>query len=163
MRVFPGPWYSKFTNLVLKYYVLNGKRLHYIHRLHQRYGSVVRIAPYEADFADLESFREIHKIANGFLKSPWYQSFRDQPALDIFTLTDPKAHAARRRLMARPFSYSSLREHWEDLVRDMLVLLCAVVMGRASVLNTFVGHLWPWGESGRTLYKGKLTYSNGGP
>lgn len=121
LRSLPGPWYSQFTHLVLKWYVITGRRVHYIHRLHQRYGAAVRIAPFEADFSDLESFRAIHKINSGFLKSPWYQSFRDQPAKDLFTFLDARAHAQRRKLMARPFSYSELKTNWERTVRNTLV------------------------------------------
>ncbi|GKZ31485.1 hypothetical protein AbraIFM66950_012152 [Aspergillus brasiliensis] len=112
-------WVIRFTHLVLKWHVLRGRRIHYIHVLHQKYGSVVRTAPHEADFSDLDSFRTIHKIGSGFTKSPWYQSFRDQPAKDLFTFLDPKAHAQRRRLMARPFSNSELRKNWERTVRDL--------------------------------------------
>ena len=83
------------------------------HPLHssapKKYSSAIRIAPYKADFSDLESFKPIHKIDSGFLKSPWYQSFRDQPAKDLFTFIDPKAHTQRRKLMSRPFSKSELR------------------------------------------------------
>ena len=118
LRSFPGPWYSKWTNLVLKYHVLMGRRAFYIHDLHRRYGSVVRTAPNELDVSDLESFREIHKITGGFLKSPWYQKMRETPVPDTFTFIDPKAHAARRRLLARPFSNSSLRAAWEEFVKD---------------------------------------------
>ena len=33
-------------------------------------------------------------------------------------MRDPKQHAARRRLLARPFSTSSLRANWETLVKE---------------------------------------------
>ena len=46
------------------------RRIHYIHSLHQSYGSVVRIAPAEVATSDFESFREIHRIKSGYLKSP---------------------------------------------------------------------------------------------
>lgn len=44
----------------------SGRRMHYIHHLHQRYGSVVRIAPNEVAVADLEAFSQIHRIGSGF-------------------------------------------------------------------------------------------------
>lgn len=34
----PGPWYSKFTELVLRWHWLQGKRAKYVHSLHQKYG-----------------------------------------------------------------------------------------------------------------------------
>lgn len=34
----PGPWYSKWTSLVLTYHWLRGQRAQYVQRLHERYG-----------------------------------------------------------------------------------------------------------------------------
>lgn len=34
----PGPWYSKFTDVVLAYQWFTGKRAKYVHALHLRYG-----------------------------------------------------------------------------------------------------------------------------
>ncbi|KAI9740614.1 MAG: hypothetical protein M1834_005195 [Cirrosporium novae-zelandiae] len=116
LRYVPGPWYAKFTHLVLKRNVLAGRRLHYIHKLHEKYGPVVRIAPNEIDVSDLEGFREIHRIGSGFLKAPWYQKFRSGPVQDVFSMINPKQHAIRRKLLARPFSNTALRENWEPLV-----------------------------------------------
>ena len=69
----PGPLLSRYTNLPLKWHVIQGKRTQYIHRLHQSYGPVVRIAPYEVAFSDLETHHQIHKIGSQFTKSKWYQ------------------------------------------------------------------------------------------
>ena len=114
----PGPWYSRYTNLVLKYYTLTGKRIFYIHNIHERYGPVVRTAPSEVDVTDLEGFKAIHKISGGFVKSPWYRVMRNQPVHELFTMADPKMYGPRRRLLSRPFSNTSLREHWEAFVRE---------------------------------------------
>ncbi|KAH8808973.1 cytochrome P450 monooxygenase, partial [Xylogone sp. PMI_703] len=141
-RKLPGPWYSQFTNLVLKYHTLRGRRMHYIHALHQRYGPAVRTAPFEADFTDLESFREIHRIAGGFVKSQWYQRTFDRPALDIFTIINPKDHAARRRLMAQPFSYSSLRANWEPLIRERTLFTVSRIKEEAEHGKTDIFKWW---------------------
>lgn len=34
----PGPWYSKFTSIVLAMEGINGRRARYVHKLHDRYG-----------------------------------------------------------------------------------------------------------------------------
>lgn len=34
----PGPWYSNFTECVLRWHWLQGKRAAYVHSLHQKYG-----------------------------------------------------------------------------------------------------------------------------
>lgn len=93
--------------------------MQYIHRLHQIYGPVVRIAPTEVDVSDLEGYNAIHKIGNGFLKSQWYPSFRTAGRhQDVFSERDPKGHAFRRKLLSRPFSKTNLRENWGHFVRD---------------------------------------------
>lgn len=34
----PGPWYSKYTDVVLKRRWLSGSKTHYVHALHKKYG-----------------------------------------------------------------------------------------------------------------------------
>jgi cytochrome P450 len=73
----------------------------------------VRISPVEVAVADFDSFREIHRIKSGYLKSPWYQQFGPP---GVFTMIDPYQHAKRRQLLARGFSKSYLRQNWEHMV-----------------------------------------------
>ncbi|TGO62507.1 hypothetical protein BCON_0019g00430 [Botryotinia convoluta] len=116
LRKIPGPWYARLTHLVLKYYVLTGRRVHYIHSLHQTYGHIVLIAPSEVSCSSLSSFKIIHRISKTFLKSPWYQSFVLAPE-GVFNMVDPKGHAVLRKLFAHAFSKSSLKATWEINVR----------------------------------------------
>jgi len=115
----PGPWHTKFTGGVLKYYTLTGRQLHYIHALHQSFGSVIRISPHQVSVSDQKAFQDIHKIGGGFLKDPWYRKFRegdDSGSIDVFSSIDPKMHGAKRKVLARPFSKTSLRQNWEDMI-----------------------------------------------
>jgi hypothetical protein len=34
----PGPWYSKWTDVILTFQWLSGRRAFYVHKLHQIYG-----------------------------------------------------------------------------------------------------------------------------
>lgn len=117
LRSIPGPWYSRFTNLILKRAVTGGKRIYYIDDLHKKYGSVVRISPREVAISDVDGFRQIHAVSSKFTKDIWYEKLTHFPALSVFTISDPKAHSVRRRLFARGFSKSYLREHWESTVK----------------------------------------------
>ncbi|KAK7920048.1 hypothetical protein PG985_008070 [Apiospora marii] len=109
----PGPWYSRFTRLVLKYHILTGREMYYIHALHRRYGPVVRIAPRDAAVCDLAAFSQIHRAGSPFRKGPWY----DSSSPGIFAERDPRRHGERRRLFARAFSKTALRANWEVVVR----------------------------------------------
>ncbi|KAK8040063.1 sterigmatocystin biosynthesis P450 monooxygenase, partial [Apiospora rasikravindrae] len=110
----PGPWYSRFTRLVLKYHIIAGSEMYYIHALHRRYGPVVRVAPAEAAVCDLAAYAQIHRVGSAFLKGPWYDSVNP----GIFAMRDPKRHGERRRLFARAFSKTALRANWEAVVRQ---------------------------------------------
>lgn len=118
LKSVPGPWYSRFTNLVLKQAVTGGRRIFYIDDMHTKYGSVVRISPNEVAVSDVEGFRQIHAVSSKFRKDIWYEKLTNFPRLSVFTMRDPKEHAQRRKLFARGFSKSYLREHWESAVKD---------------------------------------------
>ncbi len=130
----PGPWLAKLTSLPLKLHVIRGRRVQYVHHLHQIYGSVVRIAPNEVDVTDLHGYHAIHKIGNGFCKSQWYPRFRtaytDQ---DVFSETSLSKHAVRRKLLSRPFSKSNLKQNWAQLVNERAQLAVRSIKSKAEV------------------------------
>ncbi|KAH7122185.1 cytochrome P450 [Dactylonectria estremocensis] len=165
VRRIPGPSYTLVTRLPLKYYSLTGRRLHYIHALHEQYGPIVRISPHEIAVADPESFAAIHRIGSGFTKSAWYDSAPE----GIFSMRDPKTHAQRRKLFARAFSATELRANWEDVVRDKVELAVSKIQGEAKehgevdvmkwwtlMATDVIGHL-SFGESFEMLEIGRKT------
>jgi cytochrome P450 len=148
--------------------------MHFIHRLHQHYGSIVRISPNEISVSDPDTFRTIHRLGKGFLKSEWYARFTSSPTLGIFDTIDAKKHAARRRLYSKAFSESEVRGVWEGMVRGKvefaMLRMEEDMKGRENgkgegevdvlrwlfYLTTDVsGHLM-FGESFRTLEEGKV-------
>jgi hypothetical protein len=73
----PGPWYTNVTTLVLKYYEFTRRRRIWIHSLHQRYGPVVRLAPNEVSFNNLEGMKEIYQSGgSGYDKTEFYDLFK---------------------------------------------------------------------------------------
>ncbi|KAF2219920.1 cytochrome P450 [Elsinoe ampelina] len=152
-RAVPGPWYAPLTALRLKYAVITGTRTDYIHSLHQRYGSFVRISPSETSVADLPATKEIHRIGAGFTKAEMYRNMRtgapDGPE-GVFTMVAPKQHAARRKLLARGFSQISLRERWEPLVHERVKLAVSRMReetareGKADVLKWWLFMATDW-------------------
>ncbi|KAH6991261.1 cytochrome P450 [Ilyonectria sp. MPI-CAGE-AT-0026] len=165
IRRVPGPVYTLFTRLPLKYYTLTGRRLHWIHALHERYGPIVRISPREIAVADPESFAAIHRIGSGFIKSPWYDSIPD----GIFAMRDPKVHSQRRKLFARAFSATELRANWEGVVRQKVELAVQKIQREAAdhgevdvmkwwtlMATDVIGHL-SFGESFEMLEVGRKT------
>lgn len=119
----PGPWYSRFTRLPLSIAIVTGRRPEYVDSLHKKYGPHVRIAPNELAVSDIESFHHIHRIGTDYMKSDWYHKLTGgRPRRSMFTFTNAKAHAVRRRMFSRPMSRKSLLENWHDTVKDMTSL-----------------------------------------
>lgn len=162
----PGPWHSRFTHLVLKFHIITGRRIHYVDRLHQKYGPVVRIAPDEVAVNDLEGFANIHKIGGGFLKSAWYEAAVGREP-GIFAMRDPHLHAARRRLFAQAFSNSAMQRNWAEEIHEKARLAVARIKedatsGEADIMKWWtlmatdvIAHL-AFGESFDMLKLGKV-------
>ena len=121
---------------------MTGQRSFYIHSLHQKYGPMVRLSPTEVAVADLNAFKEIHKIGTKFLKSEWYQQLANFPKAGIFTMIDPREHGPRRKLLSRSFSRSYLLEHWESAVRDKVELAVSQIKKDATMDVADVYHWW---------------------
>ncbi|RYP91047.1 hypothetical protein DL770_002877 [Monosporascus sp. CRB-9-2] len=72
----PGPAVSLFSSWLLKYHEFCANPTRYIHRLHLKYGPVVRIAPNEVSFASWEGVREIYGSGgSGYDKTEFYNLF----------------------------------------------------------------------------------------
>jgi cytochrome P450 len=147
LRGIPGPWHAGFVNWRLKIAVLGGARADYIHELHQRYGPIVRIAPNEIAINDPASFKDIHKIGSGFNKTNWYEYLNTNgvgKCPGVFNMTNPKEHAARRKLLAKGFSQRHLREQWEDVVREKVDLAVARIKADATSGTADVLKWWTY-------------------
>ncbi|KAJ6438138.1 cytochrome P450 [Purpureocillium lavendulum] len=105
----PGPWYSKWTSLVLDLHFLNGTRSFYVHALHAEYGPVVRIAPNEVDMTDLDAVKTVYAVKETFVKSNFYRNIVAPGTESMFSTVDIDFHRRHRRLLAAPMSESSLK------------------------------------------------------
>lgn len=114
--------------------------MYFVHALHQKYGELVRIAPRAIDCSDPTIFREVHRHGNGFEKSDWYQRFANFTDAEenhpMFTMSDSKVHAARRKMMARAFSKTEIRKNWEDEIK-VKVDLAIKLMGEEASAQPF--------------------------
>lgn len=147
--------------------------MHYVDSLHILYGPIVRISPWQVAVADPKGFVAIHRIGSGFIKSKWYEEFMtgiDQTSgigVGFFAMTNPKEHAARRKLFARPFSLTSLRQNCEEIVREKVEKAVARIHDEASSGTSDVLKWWmlmasdvigqlSFGESFELLEVGKV-------
>ena len=77
----------------------------------------MRIAPTEIAVADIEAWRQIHRIGSDFKKNPkWYQGQSpiqtDDATCGVFGLVDPKKASARRKLFQQAGTKKIVAE-WE--------------------------------------------------
>ncbi|KJZ69528.1 hypothetical protein HIM_11070 [Hirsutella minnesotensis 3608] len=111
----PGPWYSKWTNLMLDYHWLNGTRPQYVHLLHHIYGPIVRIGPDEVDVCDIDAVKTIYTTRETFLKSAWYQSFTTYGKESVFSTRNVAFHRKHRKLLSGPLGESALQVHTQHI------------------------------------------------
>jgi cytochrome P450 len=172
----PGPWYSRYTKLVLGYHSLTGRRMFYIDNLHQKYGGVVRITPTEVAISEMAGVTQIHKIGSGFLKSSFYDLFAPSASETpgLFSMRDPHAHGVRRKFFARPFSNTNMRNYWGQEVRRKAELAVQKIREEASgardgadilkwwtlMATDVIAHI-SFGESFHMIEKGKVSHVRG--
>ncbi|KAI1389176.1 putative cytochrome P450 [Hypoxylon trugodes] len=106
----PGPSYTKFTDVYLKYIDMSGRRPEYVHALHEKYGPVVRISPGHVSVMDPAATQQMYSVKKEFRKSTWYQDFVPGPS-SVFSTVDVDYHRRHRRLLASEISESGLVIH----------------------------------------------------
>ncbi|KAL2024430.1 hypothetical protein VTK56DRAFT_8241 [Thermocarpiscus australiensis] len=105
----PGPWYARFTTLVLKWHEFRANRTRYIHRLHLKYGPAVRIAPDEVAFASGTAVKEIYcSGGSGYDKTSFYDLFQVYGRRTMFTTLNKDDHARRKRILADRYANTNI-------------------------------------------------------
>lgn len=92
--------------------------------------------------ADLDAFKEIHKIGTKYMKSEWYLRLANFPKAGVFTMLDPREHGPRRKLLSRSFSRTYLVENWESTVREKALLAVNKIKADATKSSADVYNWW---------------------
>lgn len=139
LRHVPGPWHAKMTGLALKWHDVVGTRWFYVQGLHKKYGTTVRIAPYEVAISDPQVVRKVHALGTEFRK-------QQQPgtALNIFSLSDPKMHRNRQRFYKQAFLAETLKSITEPAVRKLSEMAMAGVMRDATESKYQAADMFKW-------------------
>lgn len=101
------------TGLVLKFHILNGNRVNYVQKMHEKYGPYVRVAHNEVVTCDPAAAREIHAVGTRWRK---WSHIPDNITPNVFSIVDPKEHNIRQRFYKKAFSHPSLRTTMEPTV-----------------------------------------------
>ncbi|KAI0468215.1 cytochrome P450 [Xylaria cf. heliscus] len=104
----PGPWYTNWTDVVLKTKILKGIGPIYVHQLHKQYGPVVRVGPNEVDVTNIETVKKIHRVKADFVKTDFYKGIGYKKE-NIVGTQDVEFHRRHRKLLSQPMSESNLK------------------------------------------------------
>lgn len=121
---FPGPLLGRLTQCYDAYHAYKGDKHINFHRLHQRYGVVVRFSPNSLSINDPAALKAIYSHGSNVKKSVFYECFRATPhAVSTLLATDAYQHSRKRRIMGQAFSEAALKNfeqyilhHVEDFV-----------------------------------------------
>ncbi|KAJ9606678.1 hypothetical protein H2200_008686 [Cladophialophora chaetospira] len=116
LRKVRGPWYAIYTKWWLAYKTWKGVRAYAIHELHLKYGPWVRIAPDEVSTSDSQALGPIYGVSSNFVKTEFY-TYQLRGIPELFTMSDRKAHAKRRRELAHLFTMTTIKEY-ESIVSE---------------------------------------------
>ncbi|KAL4901052.1 hypothetical protein BDW74DRAFT_170426 [Aspergillus multicolor] len=136
----PGPWYTAFTSWVLKYHEFTSNRRLYIHGLHKKYGTTIRIAPNEVSFASLEAIREIYASGgSGYDKTELYDLFRQFGIKTMFSTLDKQSHSQRKRELADRYAMTNiLRDEHVSAIADRARAFVSRCIASAESVDVYV-------------------------
>ncbi|OIW22978.1 putative cytochrome P450 monooxygenase [Coniochaeta ligniaria NRRL 30616] len=120
---FPGPFLHRASRLPFIYRMLRGTLPTDVLAFHERYGTVVRLAPNELAFASHQAWRDIYGHKPGQDELPKSKLFYRNTGMPPSIVSEDKEnHALLRRLLANGFSDRSMREQ-EPIIGSYVDLL----------------------------------------
>jgi hypothetical protein len=102
----PGPKIAALTQWWIIYHEFNGDRTVTIHKLHEKYGPVVRVSPTEVSFNNPEGVKDIYGAGSQFPKSHFYDLFMYYGERNMFTTLTKKEHGDRKKMITDRYSKS---------------------------------------------------------
>ncbi|KAL0959891.1 hypothetical protein HGRIS_011559 [Hohenbuehelia grisea] len=122
IRLYPGPFLAKFTDLWLGWVSAHGHRSEVVHHMHQKYGPIVRLAPNHVSIAEPDALPIVYAHGNGALKSEFYDAFVSIQR-GVFNTRNRADHARKRKIVSHVFSQKSVLEfepHIREYVSQLL-------------------------------------------
>ncbi|KAI0433186.1 cytochrome P450 [Xylaria sp. FL1042] len=162
----PGPWYTKWTNVMITVKNLTAEGPLYVDQLHKKYGPVVRLGPSEVDIVDIAATKKIHRVKADFVKTDFYKGL-GYKGENILNTRDVDFHRRHRKLLSQPISESSLKAmepQIEEKVRltiekmgeEMIIRKAVDVYKWWMFMSTDIIGQLTFGESFRALENGKV-------
>ncbi|KAH9949850.1 cytochrome P450 monooxygenase pc-bph [Amylocystis lapponica] len=123
LRAYPGPFFAKFTDAWMAMSASRGRRSEEVYKLHQRFGTFVRLAPNLVSISAPAALDAVYGHSSGTLKSHFYDVFVSfNPGL--FSTRSRTVHARKRRIVSHMFAPQSVRA-FEPAIHEHISELCS--------------------------------------
>lgn len=127
----PGPKIASSSRLWLAYLLQRGDQRFEFVKLHEKYGSVVRIAPNEVSLTTPEAVKAIYGARHKVRKSDWFKVFQGKRKFDVMAERDIPTHQMNRKLVAQAYSTSNLFQ-LEFKIDKSITMLCDVISSKVN-------------------------------
>jgi cytochrome P450 len=104
LRRIPGPAPFAITRYRLALEAWKARSIQTVHKLHLRYGPVVRIGPNQISFNSLSALRQIYGAGSGFERTSFYKMFDVYGRPNLFTFSSGKDHRERKKIISHIYS-----------------------------------------------------------
>ncbi|KUJ17651.1 cytochrome P450 [Mollisia scopiformis] len=139
----PGPFLWSISTLPMLYHqgVREGKLLHELIKLHEKYGPIIRISPTQVHLNDLDSYEKIYSIGTKFSKDPLlYGTVEKTIKTPIITsMLSNEEHKVRRTAINPFFSRRSVLD-LEGVVASKASKLCDMLEACGTDGKPFDAH-----------------------
>ncbi|KAH7007965.1 cytochrome P450 [Microdochium trichocladiopsis] len=109
LSALPGPWLCAITRIPYWIQLFRGNEVHWLHDLHNRYGTVLRFGPDDLSYISSGAWKEIYGNRLELSKAPDY-GIQPANAIRSLSTTDVDTHRLWRRMFAPAFSEVGLRK-----------------------------------------------------
>jgi hypothetical protein len=106
----PGPFWASISTFWYFNSMHRGIAQNLQYPIHEKYGTVVRLAPNLVSISDPTAIETIYSSKRGFQKSEWYHSFA-LDKYDTFSERNERLHAKRQRMTAPLYTQSNALAH----------------------------------------------------
>ncbi|KAJ2450925.1 hypothetical protein EV183_003957 [Coemansia sp. RSA 2336] len=130
LRHVPGPWYTRFTDVVRKYHAWRHKEHHYFIRMFEQYGPIVRVGPNKIGVGEITMFRKMMS-SHEMTKSQMYTDF-SAVGENVFTTRKPEFNKARRRQIGPAFSSAYVRKMEPLIMSEGVERVCQLFDAQIS-------------------------------
>lgn len=118
----PGPFLARFTNLWYMYECRQCRRYLTVHKLHQQYGTLVRLQPNHVSIADPDAIPIVYGHGTGFLKSEYYDAFVSITR-GLFNTRDRAEHTRKRKTVSHTFSAKSVTQFEQYIHHNLEIFI----------------------------------------